>query len=305
MTRNISGYIFLLLYVFFFRASAKIEEIVDPEKIQLLFHNCNNTDKVSNECNIHDTNCIEYAYNQIRKNKSITVLAHGYLGGRNTLPTPYVISAYCSRNTSAIILLDWSRLARGDMLMVSNRIPEIGRIVASSFDILKRRGYELENWHLIGHSMGAHIVGCVGTYTYFNFSHITGLDPAELFFYSDLYDGCQINSNVAQFTEVFYTDSGGYGTMKEVGTVNIYANTGSAPQPACCHSQYGINGCSHIKAAEWYADAVRNETKYLATRCANCFAFMNYAGYCRENERIYFGPRVNKTASGTYCLVIN
>jgi len=50
--------------------------------------------------------------------------------------------------------------------------------------------------------------------------------------------------------------------------------------------------CSHIKAAEWYADAVRNETKYLATKCMDCFMFL-YLDYCKENDRIYFGPHVD------------
>lgn len=51
-------------------------------------------------------------------------------------------------------------------------------------------------------------------------------------------------------------------------------------------------GCGHIKAVQWYADAVRNESKYRATECANCFAFMRY-GYCKGNNRIYLGPHVD------------
>lgn len=63
-----------------------------------------------------------------------------------------------------------------------------------------------------------------------------GLDPAGVVFYTDMYEGCQINPDVANLTDVFYTDGNGYGTIREVGTLNIYANTGTAPQPGCCSS---------------------------------------------------------------------
>ena len=50
--------------------------------------------------------------------------------------------------------------------------------------------------------------------------------------------------------------------------------------------------CSHMKALKWYTDAVRNETKYLATKCEDCMLYLSYK-YCQENDQIYFGPHVD------------
>lgn len=84
--------------------------------------------------------------------------------------------AYCSRNISTIALLDWTQLQPEKIsLTVTNWTSAIGRIVASTFDTLKIKGYNVETWHLIGHSMGAHIAGCIGTYTNFSWLHITGM----------------------------------------------------------------------------------------------------------------------------------
>ncbi|XP_011686541.1 PREDICTED: pancreatic triacylglycerol lipase-like [Wasmannia auropunctata] len=307
MTRSTSVYICLLVCLTCFAAPAisNRDEEFDPRKIFLTFPDCDATNEPSIQCMIEDTDCIQSAYNQVKKDKNeTTVFFHGYRNNINVIPTSDIISAYCWRNISVIALLDWSLLGKGDLMLVGNRTPKIGRIVASTFNSLNNKGYEMAKWHLVGHSMGAHIAGCVGTYSNFTFLHITGLDPGEGPFYSDLYKGCLINPKVAHFTDALYTDRGGYATPINVGSLNVYANTGAAPQPGCCSSQRNVHACSHIKAGQWYADIVRNETKYLAVKCVDCTVLPIY-GYCKDNERIYFGPHVDTKTTGTYCLSID
>lgn len=55
-----------------------------------------------------------------------------------------------------------------------------------------------------------------------------GLDPVTHVFYSDMYNSCQFNPKVAHFTDAFYMDRGGHGSVKDVGSINIYANIGTA-----------------------------------------------------------------------------
>lgn len=309
MDRSTSAYICLLFCIFCFATSVESNNCtdaneIDASKILLSFYTCNATDQASIDCLIQDLNCIENAYKLINKDKrENTVFIHGY--SRNKKPIQNIISAYCSRNISTIALLNWTQLQPKQIsLTVTNWTSAIGRIAASTFDTLKIKGYNVETWHLIGHSMGAHIAGCIGTYTNFSWLHITGLDPAGVVFYTDMYKGCQINPDVANLTDVFYTDGNGYGTIREVGKLNIYANTGTAPQPGCCSSS-NIHYCGHFKAIEWYADAVRNGTRYSAIKCTNCFMFLHFHDYCKKNEHVYLGSHINKKASGNYCLAIN
>lgn len=63
------------------------------------------------------------------------------------------------------------------------------------------------------------------------------LDPVTHVFYSDMYNSCKFNPKVAHFTDVFYTDRGGHGSVKDVGSINIYDNIGTASQPGCYSSQ--------------------------------------------------------------------
>ncbi|XP_011878679.1 PREDICTED: uncharacterized protein LOC105567983 [Vollenhovia emeryi] len=136
------------------------------------------------------------------------------------------------------------------------------------------------------------------------------LDPAGVL---EVYKDCRFNSKIAKFADAFYTNRGGYATVLNVASLNVFANIGSAPQPDCCSSQLTPRRnticfnftitmprcfhtenlvikfvyvhvrvliikesrtpdrlhmrsfapeCSHIKAALWYSDSVRNETKY-------------------------------------------
>ncbi|KAL6434223.1 hypothetical protein ACFW04_005976 [Cataglyphis niger] len=264
----------------------------------------NDTNLTSTNCLIQDLNCIEQAYNLTSEDKrETTIFIHGYHSIDESMLN--FISAFCSQNTSTFALLDWTRLQpEGLNISAIFLTPGFGKIAANTFDKLKSKGYNVETWHLIGFSMGAHIAGCIAKYTNFSWLHITGLDPAAALYYTDLYKGCAINPSVANLTDIFYTDGNGYGTIKEVGTLNIYANAGVAPQPGCCSSS-DIRWCGHFKAMEWYADAVRNETRYPITKCPNCFMNLRFNEYCKNNNSIYLGPHIDKKATGTYCLAVN
>ncbi|XP_029661687.1 lipase member H-B isoform X1 [Formica exsecta] len=303
MIWNTCAYIYLLVCIFNV-ATLVINADVDPQKMFLSFYMCNATNLIPTDCLIQDLTCIEQAYNLTSEGKrETTIFIHGY--HRNKEPMLNIISAFCSQNTSAIALLDWTRVQPENIsLDVTLWTPAIGKIAATTFYKLKSRGYNVEAWHLIGHSMGAHIAGCIATYTNLSWLHITGLDPAGVIFYTDMYKGCQINPGTANLTDIFYTDGNGYGTINEVGTLNIYGNAGVAPQPGCCLSP-NIQWCGHFKAIEWYADAVRNETRYSITKCPNCFMNLRFTDYCKNNDHTYLGPHINQKTNGTYCLIVD
>ncbi|XP_011052769.1 PREDICTED: lipase member H-like [Acromyrmex echinatior] len=309
MTRRTSIHTYFLVFfiIWFCFASLVINDKINPKIILLSFPDCNDPTR-SIQCTIEDTDCIQNTYNQMKKDKTeTTVFIHGHHRNNKTLIYQDIILAYCSQNNSVIAILDWSYLINRDLILLSTQIEQIAQITASTFNSLNDKGYEIAKWHLIGHSMGVHIAACIGTYSNFTFSHITGLDPAAVIFYNGFYKGCEMNPTVAHFTDAFYTNRGALSTEQNVGNLNIYANSGTAPQPGCysnTSSLMDIHDCSHVKAIQWYANAVRNETKYLATKCEDCMLFLRYQ-YCQENDQIYFGPHVDKKKTGIYCLLIN
>ncbi|KAG5332964.1 LIPH Lipase, partial [Acromyrmex heyeri] len=203
----------------------------------------------------------------MKKDKTeTTVFIHGYQGN-NKIPKKIDEYAYCSQNNSVIAILDWSNLINGDVMLLATQC-KLGRA---------------ENAIRILYQFIVHV------------SLKTGLDPAGVIFYTDLYKGCEMNPTVAHFTDAFYTTRGALSTVQNVGKLNIYANSGTAPQPGCylnTLSLIDVHDCSHVKAIKWYANAVRNETKYLARKCEDCMLLFRYK-YCQENEQIYFGPHVD------------
>lgn len=252
------------------------------------------------DCLIQDVDCIENAYNQLSTNKDeTTVYIHGFQGSKKSLSLQKIVEAYCSRDTAVIAILDWSQLAMGNVTSVANGIPEISKIIASTYNTLKSKEYEISKWHIIGHSMGAHIAGCLAINVDFTFLHITGLDPGGNLFYTDAYHGCLMHPDIANFVDVIYTDMTGFSTINKLGDLNIYVNTGSSPQPGC--SSADVHACSHFRSVEIYADAITNGSKYKAIKCPDCFEY-EYFKSCKGNDYIYLGPGVNPDADGIYCL---
>lgn len=66
---------------------------------------------------------------------------------------------------------------------------KVGEIYGKTLLIMQKGGFNLEKFHLVGHSLGGHLVGFIGRSVYSNsnktvrIKRITSLDPAGPFFY--------------------------------------------------------------------------------------------------------------------------
>lgn len=62
-----------------------------------------------------------------------------------------------------IIVVDWSRLARSDYTTAARGVPAVGRGVGQFINFLiNTAGGNLNDFHLVGFSLGAHLVGNAG-----------------------------------------------------------------------------------------------------------------------------------------------
>ncbi|XP_023297505.2 vitellogenin-1-like [Lucilia cuprina] len=178
---------------------------------------------------------------------------------------------------------------------------EVGRQLAEALAKLHEQ-IPAENIHLIGHSLGAHIVGYAGRYfseyTGEKIARITGLDPANPCF-NEGEDLSGLQRGDAEFIDVIHTNPGVLGKANSVGDVDFYAE-GMAPiKPGCVRF-----GCSHGRAYEYFTESVYpgNEENFLGVRCSSLSKLNN--GFC-TGEGYPMGFAVPTDLRGNYYLSVN
>uniref|UniRef100_A0A182J5J4 NEDD8-activating enzyme E1 catalytic subunit n=1 Tax=Anopheles atroparvus TaxID=41427 RepID=A0A182J5J4_ANOAO len=109
----------------------------------------------------------------------------------------------------------------------------------------------LEKIHLIGHSLGAHIVGAAGRYFQYSTNktipRITGLDPANpCFNEGESLSGIQRGD--AEFVDIIHTNAKVLGKRDPIGDADFYPNGVVSVQPGCLDpSCAGGLGCELLK----------------------------------------------------------
>lgn len=133
----------------------------------------------------------EAKFSGIHAKGNIYVIAHGYLDSGDR---PWVIdlmNALLDRDRTGIasvITIDWSNGASPPYTQAVANIRLIGVITAHVLFMLREqlRMRNLDNVHMIGHSLGAHLSGYTGSTLQKEFDlrlgRITALDPAEPLF---------------------------------------------------------------------------------------------------------------------------
>lgn len=160
----------------------------------------------------------------------------------------------------------------------------------------------LEKIHLIGHSLGAHIVGAAGRYFQYSTNktipRITGLDPANpCFNEGESLSGIQRGD--AEFVDIIHTNAKVLGKRDPIGDADFYPNGVVSVQPGCLDPS-----CSHKRAWELYAETVypENEKNLLAVKCNSLLSLTT--GGCYSNP-IPLGFACPPTAKGNFFLKTN
>lgn len=102
----------------------------------------------------------------------------------------------------------------------------------------KEKKISLNDFHLIGHSLGAHVMGFAGKkikeQSGSKVRWITGLDPARpLFEEPKQPKQNRLSDEDGEIVECLHTDGGVNGFITPLGTIDFFANGGTAPQPNC------------------------------------------------------------------------
>ncbi|CAH1984090.1 unnamed protein product [Acanthoscelides obtectus] len=162
--------------------------------------------------------------------------------------------------------------------------------------------YTLDNVHIVGHGVGAHIAGYVGA-TYNDIRKITGLDPSGPRF-DGMPDIVKLSPTNAKYVEVIHTDSyngRSQGTKELLGHSDFFINNADA-QPGCSENNtFGdvilvdrnqlshgevLPGCSHKRSFKYFIESLMHGScSFIGIKCNNYEDFSNgKCTSCEEND---------------------
>jgi len=190
-------------------------------------------------------------------------------------------------NNFNVIIADWTIGAQLIYIHATVNTRLVGAMIARFIQLVQAAyGYPPEMYHIIGHSLGAHVAGYVGKRVN-KLGRISGMDPAGPYF-QDTDPVVRLDKTDALFVDVIHTNAGtlalgDFGINMQVGHVDIYPN-GGASQPDCSLLKTGINnwvGCSHIRSHQYYIQSINNCT-FESYACSDYNSFKN--GHCNFTE---------------------
>ncbi|GBP87691.1 Pancreatic lipase-related protein 2 [Eumeta japonica] len=217
----------------------------------------------------------------------VKVLTHGWLNMASALcrsRSKKVIEKNCFNRRKSylnvsdlnIIVVDWGVAANVNYIVASYNVAQVGRHLTHFLNFLIDEGVSMDDVHLIGHSLGAHVVGIAGAYVQKGpIDTITGLDPALPLFTLGNPDA-RLDRHDARHVEVIHTCGGYLGFATPLGHVDFYPNGGTS-QPGCGTDYRGF--CAHNRAHMYFAESITSEVPFTAVHCVD-YNELYYNGRC-------------------------
>ncbi|XP_067639519.1 vitellogenin-3-like isoform X2 [Eurosta solidaginis] len=236
------------------------------------------------------------------RNKSVVIYASGFMSTiTNSSSIDELSKVYNCRDDVNFVAVDAANFVDTLYTWSALNTDEIGKNIAVGLVELTKI-VPVENIHLIGHSLGAHIMGAAGRNFYYQtgklIPRITALDPAKPCFN----EGQSLSGLMrgdAEFIDVIHSDPGALGKREPTGDIDFYPG-GLGPLPKGC---YDI-GCAHARSWQYYAETVYqgNEMSYLGVRCTSLIQAEE--GKC-PGPKVPMGYAVPKYLKGNYFLDVN
>ncbi|CAF4847186.1 unnamed protein product [Pieris macdunnoughi] len=242
--------------------------------------------------------------------------AFGFNSTPSTVTTIAITKAYMElkQNTDMnYVLLNWEKEASTEIAGPIIHYPttgiynakRIGEDLGDALLELSNHGLDLKRVHLMGHSLGSHLMGHAGKQTTKQqkpVGRITGLDPA-----GPLYDSPTLLHPLRETDAIFvvgiHSDPVVYGTSENVGHVDIWLNCGMRHQPGCRENSLEL--CSHARAPYCYAESINSIQAFPAAKSTSCGDWKATKNINDEDEIIYMGENIDRNATGIFYLRTN
>jgi len=277
---------------------------LDREVVNTQFLLSTRDQLVATRLDLEDAQMVEDA--GFKGDRPTKIIIHGFLDTGQEAWVKDMTSALLDAEDCNVIAIDWGggSLPLYSQAAANTRL--VGLEVANLIVVLveEHQAYS-GDFHIIGHSLGAHIAGYAGERIP-GLGRISGLDPAELLF-QGMPGFVRLDPTDANFVDVIHTDAesilmGGYGMEQPVGHVDFYPNGGEV-QPGCSLldlpdissitvEELGASlpsadtvgrhlvACAHNRAVALYIDSIRSGTTcpMVGHKCASYADFQ--AGSC-------------------------
>lgn len=226
----------------------------------------------------------------------VKFIVHGFTDNGQTAWVKEMVRELLKKEKMNVIVVDWglgsSALNLYDAAAGNTRL--VGAQVADLIDVLNRKfRVAFKKFHIIGHSLGAHVAGFAGEKLVKSgkaIGRITGLDPARPGFDSDQ-TAVRLDPSDAMFVDVIHSDvnngliDSSLGLQRPCGDVDFYPN-GGKQQPGCGTSNVmegaldsfldnaqvslsWIVACNHMKAVAYFTSSINSPCAMKAFPCDN------------------------------------
>lgn len=219
------------------------------------------------------------------------LIIHGFLSSINEDVFYIIRDAYMREGDYNIIGVDWSKLCANDYLNAMRGAYETAEHLGSLLNWMARRcGVRLQDIHIIGHSLGAHVAGLTADRISGNgkISRITGLDPAGPGF-NEAPEWSRLDPGDASVVDIIHTSMQVLSLSHPVGHVDFYPNGGRA-QPGCpdVFSYLKENMlCNHGRAYYLFAESILNKNAFKSQKCNTLDDAI--LSRCFEETDVYMG----------------
>ncbi|XP_043284718.1 pancreatic triacylglycerol lipase-like [Venturia canescens] len=220
--------------------------------------------------------------------KSTVFITHGWINNANVASCTAVRDAYLAGSeTVNVIVVDWSSFSVSLYHWSVEKVETVGTQIARMIDYLRvNANLRLSMTTLVGHSLGAHVMGVAGRKANGVINQIFGLDPARPMF-EDSNNKIRLSSNAARNVQVIHTNGNQCGLLEPLGHADFYPNGGTS-QPGCAVFDLLSNGaCSHGRAFYYFAESLNSRVGFKSVRCRR--GENVYEGQCRGKVGIMGG----------------
>ncbi|XP_045446163.1 pancreatic lipase-related protein 2 [Melitaea cinxia] len=228
-------------------------------------------------------------------------ISHGFLEGGHKHWIQNMADALLNlegNDAATVVVVDWRRGSQPPYGQAVANIRLVGAMTAhlihNIYDALQLS--DLDNFHFIGHSLGAHLGGYCGHALQKKFNlklgRITGLDPAAPYF-SYTVTLVRLDRSDAKYVDIIHSNAvplyfSGFGISEPIGHVDFYPNGGSI-QPGCKNdgsANEGISNdmylqvvkyvsCNHERSYELFTESVAPSCPFMAIQCKSYEAFLD------------------------------